>query len=77
MNGFVLETFKIVIIDFQVENKAGRPIFFQKIFLVANTNLEVILEIFFLKISNIDMLFDKKIFMWKSYTISKALFTPK
>ena len=55
-----LETLRIVIADFQVENKANRFRFFQKTFLVANTKFEVILEMLFLKISNADVLFDKK-----------------
>ena len=52
-----LETFGIVIADFQVENKGGRPKFFQKIFLVANTKFKVILGMLFLKLSNADMSF--------------------
>ena len=28
INGFALETFGMVIVDFQVEDKANRPIFF-------------------------------------------------
>ena len=55
-----LETFGMVIADFQVEDKGGRLKFFQKIFLVANTKFEVILRIFFLKISNTNVLFGKK-----------------
>ena len=44
---------------------------------MADTKFEVILEMFFLKISNIDVSFDKKILMWKTYTINKALLTTK
>ena len=50
----------MIIADFQVEDKAGRLRFFQKTFLVAHTNFEVILRMFFLKISNADMLFGEK-----------------
>ena len=64
-----------MIFDFQVENKSGRLRFFQEIFLVANTKFEVILEMFFLKISNIDMALSEKILTWKSYTINEALLT--
>ena len=56
-----LETFGMVITDFQVEDKGGRPRFFQKTFLVANTKVEVTLEMLFLKISNADMVFGEKI----------------
>ena len=37
--------------------------FFQKKFLIANTNFEIILEMIFLKFSNISILFDKKTFI--------------
>ena len=60
---FILKIFKIVIADFQIEDKFDRPRFFQEIFLLANTKFEIILEMFFLKHSNIDILYSKKIFM--------------
>ena len=44
---------------------------------MAAIKFEVILGILFLKINNIGILFDEKILMWKSYTISKALLTIK
>ena len=56
-----LETFKMVIIDFQVEDKSGKPRFFQETYVVADTQFEVILRMPFLKISNADMSFGKKI----------------
>ena len=72
-----LETFGMVITDLQVENKIGRPRFFQETFLVADTKLEVILEMFFLKLSNADISFGKGILTWKSYTTNEALSTTK
>ena len=66
-----------MIANFQVENKVGRPRFFQKPFLIANTKFEVILRMFFLKFNNADMLFDKKTFTWRTYTINKVLSTTK
>ena len=50
----------MIIADFEVENKANKPRFFQETFLVANTKFEVILGMFFLKISNADILFGKE-----------------
>ena len=41
--GSTFETFGMMIADFQVENKGGKPKFFQKIFLVTDTKFEVIL----------------------------------
>ena len=60
INGSALETFGMVIADFQVEDKGGWPRFFQETFLVANTQYEVILGMLFLKISNADVSFNKK-----------------
>ena len=51
-----------MIVDFQIKNKVDRYRFFKKIFLVANIKFKVMLKIFFLKISNKDILFDEKTF---------------
>ena len=73
IDGSALETFGIVIADFQVEDKGGRPRFFQKTFLVADTKFEVILEMPFLKLSNADVLFGEGTLIWKFYTTNKVL----
>ena len=52
IDGSALETFGMVIADFRVEDKSGRPRFFQETFLVADTKFEVVLGMPFLKISN-------------------------
>ena len=57
---FALKTFGMVVADFKIKDKASKPRFFQKIFLVANIKFEVILKMFFFKISNVDISFDKK-----------------
>ena len=44
---------------------------------MADTKFEVILGIFFFKISNVDVLFGKEILIWKFNTINKALPTTK
>ena len=44
---------------------------------MANTKFEVILGMFFLKISNVDISFGKKTLTWKSYTANKALLNTK
>ena len=56
-----------------MEDKGGRPRFFQETFLVADTKFEVVLRMPFLKISNADIAFSKEMLMWKSYTTNKAL----
>ena len=58
-----LETFKIVIADLEVENKAGKSRFFQETFLIADTKFEAVLQISFLKISNANILFGKETLM--------------
>ena len=63
----------MAIADFQIEDKGGKPRFFQETFLVADTKFEMILKIFFLKISNADVAFGEKTLTWKSYTTNKAL----
>ena len=73
IDGSAQETFGMVIADFQVEDKGGRPRFLQKTFLVADTKFEVVLKMLFLKISNANITFGEKTLMWKSYITSKAL----
>ena len=44
---------------------------------MADTKFEIILRIFFLKFSNVNMLFGKRTFTWKIYTINKTLSATK
>ena len=73
IDGSTLETFGMVIADFQVEDKGGMLRFFQEIFLVADTKFEVVLGMPFLKISNADVAFGERTLTWKSYTTKEAL----
>ena len=73
IDGSALETFGMVIADFQVEDKASKPRFFQEIFLVADTKFEVILGMPFLKINNADVSFGEGTLTWRTYTINEAL----
>ena len=63
MDDSTLEIFGMVIIDFQIEDKIDRPRFFQEIYLRDNIKFEVISEMLFLKLSNVDISFDKKTLM--------------
>ena len=56
-----------------VDDKVIKPKFFQKILLVGDIKFEIIFEILFLKINNINMSFNENIFICKSYIINKAL----
>ena len=77
IDGSILETFGIVIANFQVKDKGGRPKFFQKNFPMADTKFKVILGMLFLKINNADVAFSEKTLTWKSYTTNKLLSTTK
>ena len=78
IDGSALETFGMVIAEFLVEDKGGRPRFFQKTFLVADTQFKVVLRMPFLKISNTDVSFGEGTLTWKSYTTKKVqLVNPK
>ena len=77
IDGSTLETFEIVIANFQMDNKANKLRFFQKIFLVADIKFEMILRIFFLKLSNTDLSFGEKILTWRTCITKKALLTTK
>ena len=60
-----------------MEDKGGRPRFFQKTFLVADTKFKMILGILFLKICNANIAFGERTLTWKSYTTKKVLPTIK
>ena len=66
-----------MIANLQIEDKIGKPRFFQETFLVTNTKFEIILEMLFFKFSNADVLFSKKTLTWRTYTINKTLSTTK
>ena len=55
-----LDTFEMVIIGFQVIDKLGRVRFFQKIFLLVDTTMEVVLKIPFLTFNNANIQFAEK-----------------
>ena len=57
IDGSTLETCEIVLASFQVEDKLGKPWFFQKTFLLADLNIEVVLGILFLTFSNTNLQF--------------------
>ena len=75
IDGSTLETFEMVIANFQVEDKGGKPRFFQETFLIANTKFKVILGMLFLTINIADLSFGKGTLMWKSYITNKVLST--
>ena len=60
IDGSTLQTFGMVLANFQVEDKLGRTRFFQETFLLANISAEVVLGMPFLTLSNADVQFKEK-----------------
>ena len=77
IDGSTLQTFGMVLASFQVEDKLGRARFFQELFLLADTTVEVVLGMPFLTLSNADVLFSERELTWNSYTVDEALPTTK
>lgn len=65
--------YSMVLSNFQVEDKQEKIRFFQKAFLMANTSIEVVLEIFFLALNKIEINFADQKLNCKTYTLNKAL----
>ena len=63
----------MVIAVFQVKDKLGRAWFFSKSSLLAETSMEVILEMPFLTFSNANIQFAKKELTRRSYIAAEAL----
>ena len=55
IDGSTLQTFGMVLADFQVEDKLGKARFFQETFLLADISAEVVLGMLFLTLSNADV----------------------
>ena len=55
IDGFTLKTFGMVLANFQIEDKLGKTRFFQETFLLIDINVEVVLSMSFLTLSNIDI----------------------
>ena len=62
IDGTILDTYGMVVVAFLVKDKANRVRFFEKTFLMANVNPEVILEMLFLTLSSADINFSGRKF---------------
>ena len=76
-DGSALETYGMVIAGFLVQDSLTKVWFFEETFLLANTSMEVVLEMPFLILSDIDIQFAEKKFTWRSYTTAEALPTTR
>lgn len=68
-----LETFKIVIAGFSLQDKVGKVQFFQETCLLANTSMEVVLGMSFLILSSVDIRFAERELVWRTCTAAEAL----
>ena len=67
-----LKAFGMVIASFLLQDKLGKVRFFQETFLVADTQIEVVLEMPFLTLGNADIRFAERELVWKIYSTAKA-----
>ncbi len=68
-----LETHGMTSARFSFQDSLGRVRFFEETFLLADTSMEVVLEMPFLALSNADFQFGAKELTWRSYITTKAL----
>ena len=68
IDGTMLNTFRMVVVAFSMTNKANQVKFFEETFLVANSSLEIVLEMSFLTLSGADVNFSGRELRWKAYT---------
>lgn len=72
-----IKIFRIVIASFLIEYKRRKSQFFEKIFLLANISINIVLKIFFLTLSNMEINFMNWKLNWRLYIIIKAFPTIK
>ena len=73
IDGIMLETYRMIVVAFLVEDKANQVRFFEETFLVANVSLEVVLGMPFLTLSGADIDFLGRELWWRTYSTKKAL----
>ncbi len=73
IDGSLLENYGIVSASFLLQNSLERVWFFEETFLLADTSMEVVLEMPFLALSNVDFQFNAEKLTWRTYTAAKAL----
>lgn len=59
IDGSIIKTFEIVIAFFVINNKAKKSQFFEETFFLADISIDIILEMFFLTLSNVEINFLK------------------
>ena len=77
IDGSPLETYSMVSEEFSSQNSLGRVRFFEETFLLADTNIEMVLGMPFLSLINADFQFNAREFNWRSYITAEALPTAR
>lgn len=72
-----LATYSIAIASFLLQDKHERDCFFEKIFLLANTSMDVVLEMPFFALSNADVQFTNNDLKQRSYIVQDTLLIKK
>ena len=72
-DGSPLKSYDMVSAELLLQDSLGRVRFFEKTFLLADTNMVVVLGMPFLSLSNVDFKFGAKEFNWRSYTTAETL----
>ncbi len=73
IDGSLLETYGMVLASFLFQNSLEGVRFFEKTFLLTDTNIEAVLEMLFLVFSNTNFQFGTEKLTWRSYTAAEAL----
>lgn len=69
----MLRTYKIVIAGFLTIDKWGKILYFEEIFMLANTSINIVLGIPFFALKNAGIKFDTESFTYKTYNAAEAL----
>lgn len=75
INHITLEIFQMIIAVFLINNLVEKVCFFEKTFWLANISVNVILQMSFFTLSNINIQFIYQKFYWRLYIVIKALST--
>lgn len=73
IDGSLLKIYEIVYVIFLVQDKKNQDRFFKEIVLLANTRMDMVLDMPFLSLSNANINFDTKNLIWRSYTTAGTL----
>lgn len=57
IDGLLLKTYEMITTEFSIPDKLGRARFFEETFLLADTNIEVVLGISFFSLNNTNLQF--------------------